>query len=294
MIYKSYKDLADTIRLNAWKVPADVDLIVGVPRSGMMVAIMLAELLNKDVATLDDLMAGHTMGCGGRSMLIKRARSKKVLMVDDTVFQGTSIKKYRHLIEMRNLPFLFIYACVYAEGEHAKEMVDIYFEDIYDPGEKLYLYEWNILHHYEHKTKFFMFDMDGVLCKEPPDERNTQEYEAYLPDAVPMVVPTTKLGAIVTYRLEKYRGVTEAWLKRWGIQYGELRMFPESDYVARGKIMNHYQYKGEIYRVAEWAQLFIESDAYQAKMINSISKKPVFCYENGMMYDKYNKLSRWE
>jgi len=287
MIYKSYKNLADTIRLNAWKVPTDVDLIVGVPRSGMMVAIMLAELLNKDVATLDDLMAGHTMGCGGRSMLIKRSRSKKVLMVDDTVFNGTSIRKYRHLIEMRNLPFQFIYACIYAEGELAKEMVDLYFEDIYQPNEKLYLYEWNILHHYEHKTKFFMFDMDGVLCKEPPDERRTEEYEAYIKDAVPIVVPTTKVGAIVTYRLEKYRGVTEAWLKKWGIECGELRMFSAADYIERGKVMNHYQFKGEIYRDAEWAQLFIESSAFQADWINYISHKPVFCYEDGELYDRY-------
>lgn len=288
MMYKSYKDLADTIRLNAWKVPKDVDLIVGVPRSGMMCAIMLAELLNKDVATMDDLVAGHTMGCGGRSMLIKRARSKKVLMVDDTVFQGTSLKKYRHLIEMRNLPFQFIYACIYAEGEHAKEMVDIYFEDIYQPNEKLYLYEWNILHHYEHKTKFFMFDMDGVLCKEPPDERRTEEYEAYIKEAVPIVVPTTKVGAIVTYRMEKYRKVTEAWLKRWGIECGELRMCPAKDYHQRAWKMQPDVFKGEIYREAKWAQLFIESNAYQAKIINSISKKPVFCYEDGVMYNNYN------
>lgn len=287
MIYKSYKNLADTIRANAWKVPTDVDLIVGVPRSGMMVAIMLAELLNKNVASLFDLVERHTMGCGGRQMLIKSGQLKKILVVDDTVFNGNSITSFRKLVENRHLPYQFIFACIYAEGEHAKEMVDIYFEDIYDAGEKLYLYEWNILHHYEHKTKFFMFDMDGVLCKEPPDERNTQEYEAYLPDAVPIVVPTTKVGAIVTYRMEKYRGVTEAWLKRWGIECGELRMFPATDYVARGKVMNHYQFKGEAYRDAEWAQLFIESSAFQADWINYISHKPVFCYEDGNLYDRY-------
>jgi uncharacterized HAD superfamily protein len=254
----------------------------------MMCAIILAELLNKDVATLYDLVAGHTMGCGGRSMLIKKNKSKKVLMVDDTVFNGTSINKYRHLIEMRNFPFKFIYACIFAEGEYAKEMVDIYFEDIYDKDQKLYLYEWNILHHYEHKTKFFMFDMDGVLCKEPPDERRMEEYEAYIKDAVPIVVPTTRVGAIVTYRMEKYRGVTEAWLKRWGIECGELRMCSAADYHQRTLTIRPDVFKGEIYREAKWAQLFIESSAYQAQMINTISGKPVWCYENGVMYDKKN------
>lgn len=282
MIYKSYKDLADTIRRNAWKVPADVDLIVGVPRSGMMVAIMLSELLNKPCASIYDYE--RQMFTGGRGMLMKHEEVKKVLVVDDTVFNGNQMSRAKKLMNLADVKVLF--ACIYAEGEHAKEMVDIYFEDIYQPNEKLYLYEWNILHHYEHKTKFFMFDMDGVICKDPPDERNTQEYEVYLPDAVPVVIPTTKVGAIVTYRLEKYRGVTEAWLKRWGIECGELRMFDAPDYVARGKVMNHYQFKGEIYRDAEWAQLFIESSAFQADWINYISHKPVFCYENGELYDK--------
>ena len=40
----TYDDIATTIRRNVWKVPSDVDLIVGVPRSGMIAALMLSEL----------------------------------------------------------------------------------------------------------------------------------------------------------------------------------------------------------------------------------------------------------
>lgn len=52
MTYTTYEDLSNCIRRNVWKVPADVDLIVGVPRSGMIPALMLAELMNKRCADL--------------------------------------------------------------------------------------------------------------------------------------------------------------------------------------------------------------------------------------------------
>ena len=42
MIYKSYQDLSCTIRRMLWKIPSDVGLVVGVPRSGMIAALMVA------------------------------------------------------------------------------------------------------------------------------------------------------------------------------------------------------------------------------------------------------------
>ena len=91
---------------------------------------------------------------------------------------------------------------VFAEGKDAKNIVDIYFKENYIPGEKLYLYEWNILHHYENRTKYMLWDIDGLVCKDPPDDRNIEAYEAYLLNAIPMIIPTTQIGAFVTYRLE--------------------------------------------------------------------------------------------
>lgn len=83
MTYKSYEDLSDCIRRNAWKIPQDVDLIVGVPRSGMIPALMLAELLNKRRADLDAFIEGREMSCGGRQRLMRETvRTKKVLVLD--------------------------------------------------------------------------------------------------------------------------------------------------------------------------------------------------------------------
>ena len=286
MSYTSFNDLTNTIRTNLWKVPQDIDLIVGVPRSGMLAAILLSEYINKRVADLDSFISGVEVKTGSRGRNIKKSAVKRVFVLDDTVFGGGSMNKVRERLEPMKGKYEFIYACVYAEGRNAKEMVDIYLEDNYNPNEELWhLYEWNILHHGIRLSSRCMFDMDGVLCKEPPDERELAAYEAYLPKALPMVVPTTEVGAIVTYRLEKYRNVTEAWLKKQGIQYKALHMFQADTYEERRETERASAYKARMYKSADWALLFVESNPRQAELIAQMSGKQVFCYGNGRMYE---------
>lgn len=284
MIYTSYEDLSNCIRRNAWKVTYDTDLIVGVPRFGMIPALMLAELLNKPCADLDAFVEGRTMSCGGRERLMQKGKEKNVLILDDTVCNGTAMGKVREKVRPIADKYDITFATVYAEGRNAKNMVDLYFEDIYRPGEKVWLYEWNVLHHYAKKTKAAMWDIDGLLCKDPPDDRDQAAYESYLPEAIPMIIPTTFVGALVTYRLEKYRGVTEKWLKEHGVEYGELRMFDAPNRDVRNQTISPAKYKARLYMEADWAMLFVESDERQAERIFQRSGKPVFCYENGKMY----------
>ena len=289
MTYRNYEDISDCIRRNVWKVPQDVNLIVGVPRSGMIPALMLAELLNKRCADMDAFIEGREMSCGGRRRLMREEdggveRKMKVLVLDDTVFFGNAMRKARERLAPLEGKYEIIYGCVYAEGRNAKQMVDIWLEDIWREEEKIWLYEWNVLHHYGKKTQLCMWDIDGLVCKDPPDDRNTAAYEAYLPDAVPMIIPTTRIGAFVTYRLEKYRGVTEAWLQRHGIDYGKLLMFDAPDRNIRNSMMSPAKYKARLYLQASWAQLFVESSAHQAERIFQLAGKPVWCYENGKLY----------
>lgn len=282
MKYITYADMASTIRRNIWKVPYDVDLIVGVPRSGMIAALMIAELTGRRVSDIDTFLAGHVMDNGGRGKYISSTPIRKVLVVDDTVYAGSAISKARKKLSCLENQYTIIYGCVFAEGKQSRELVDMYFEYNFDTKETLYLYEWNICQHYEHKAQLIMFDLDGVISRNPPDDRNTKDYEAYLPNAIPMVVPRTMIGGICTYRLEKYRQVTEQWLEQHGIRYGSLKMV-NATYDERKKIYSS-SYKADWYARSEWAQLFIESDPYQAPVISRLSKKPVYCYENNIMY----------
>lgn len=292
MIYTTYQDLSDCIRRNAWKVPADIDLIVGVPRSGMIPALMLAELLNKQCADLDAFLNGHIMSYGVRGNLSQNhvryaaamPQQKKVLVIDDTVWAGNAINQARERLSSLAGQYDFIFCCVYAESENAKQMVDLYFEDTYRPGEKILFKEWNVLHLPQRRTKVSMWDIDGLLCKDPPDDSDTAAYEQYLPNAIPLIIPTTKIGALVTYRLERYRAVTEEWLHRHGIEYGQLVMFPSNDREERNHTQSPSRFKARQYAAATWAQVFYESETRQAERIYLLSSKPVFCYENGQMY----------
>ena len=164
-------------------------------------------------------------------------------------------------------------------------MVDLYFEDVRVPGVGLYLYEWNIMHFDADYSEHFMYDIDGIVCKDPPDENvDTNAYEEYIKNPVTMVIPSRKLGAFVTYRLNKYRNITETWLKSLGIEYNNLYMFNAKSYAERANSATPAQYKSLVYGNADWAMLFIESDDKQAQEIAKATHKPVFCFENGKMY----------
>lgn len=284
MIYKSYEDLSGTIRRNLWKIPQDVDLIVGVPRSGMIAALMVAEITNRRCADLDAFAEGRVMSCGDRMEGAEGQEIRKVLVIDDTVNTGRSIKRARKSLEHLGDRYDIIYGCVYARGRFAKEYADLWLEDIFSEKERWYLYEWNMLHHNENKTSRMMWDIDGLMCLEPPSEKNTGDYEAYIRHAVPMVLPTATVGAVVTYRLEKYREQTEEWLQSNGVTFRELVMFDAPDRLSRRAMSSPGKYKAAVYKAARWALLFVESDPHQAEMIHDITGKPVYCYEDGRMY----------
>lgn len=284
--YTSYEDLANIIRQNIWKIPANTDLIVGCPRSGLICALMISEIINKPVIDLDGFINGQQPWIGGsRTHLAeKELKYKNILVLEDTSFTSNSIiKAKQRILEMPNANELNVLSCaIFAEGADAKNKVDIYFIENYNPN-CWNIYEWNILQHDIYFTQFCMFDIDGIICKDPPDERNKEAYEKYIENAIPQVIPSSQVQALVTFRLNKYRDVTEKWLKDHGVQYNMLYMFNSDSYEVRSHY-NPAEYKAMIYKNANWAQMFIESDIWQAPQIAQLSEKPVFCYANGKVY----------
>ena len=284
MIYHNYADMLNCIRRDAWKVPSDVDLIVGIPRAGMIPALILAELLNKRCADLDTFIEGRETSFGRRGGMMRSGTPGKVLVMDDSVCSGVALVKVRERLAPLTDRYDILYGTIYLENPDAKSMVDIYFEDISMQGSRVFWKEWNILHLFPKRVKKSMWDIDGLLCKDPPDDRDIIAYERYLPKAIPMVIPSSKVGAIVTYRLEKYRGVTEEWLRKNGVEYDRLMMFNAQSRDERNQTESPSNYKARLYREASWAQLFIESEPRQAERICQRSGKPVYCYANGKLY----------
>lgn len=288
MKYITLADLSETIRKNIWKIPRDIDFIIGIPRSGMIAASMIASYLNVPLIDINSFLYGIEPYGGSRLDYFKfsHIKSNKALVVDDTVFFGGAMNTAKS--KLSNVKGLnFIYMCVYLEGKGINS-VDIFLEDVrmyVNDKAPIVLYEWNIFQHHECFMKDWLFDMDGVLCLNPLDERNEDEYINYIKNATPLFIPRTKIGGVVTYRLSKNAEITKKWLTDNGIRYNELVMFNANSWDERNKMgISPEIHKSNFYKSRDNYKLFIESDDDQARKIAEISKKPVFCVETNKMY----------
>ena len=278
MNFKSFGDLSMDIARNIAKIPQEVDLIVGIPRSGVMAASILALTLNKkfcDVtAFLDNrsLRHGHTRTpSNGELMYPLHART--VLLLDDSVDTGESMRRVLTEMAVLREGRTFISAAVYS-SERATAAVDIFFERVTMPR----VFAWNLFHRKE--LAQCCVDIDGVLCIDPTTDENDDgaRYMKFLTSATPMARPTYKIGHLVTSRLEKYREPTERWLAAHGIQFEHLHMLDLPTAEERRRRGCHASFKAATYRAIEDATLFIESEPRQAEEIARLSGKPVLDY----------------
>ena len=289
MKYITLSDLSSTIRNNIWKIPRDIDLIIGVPRSGMIAASIIASYLNIPLIDIDSFINGSKPWGGLRLEYFTTAHTKtnKVLVIDDTVSSGRAMNETRKKLSNINDGTQFIYMCIYLEG-WGEKTVDIYLDDIrkYTNNFKdIVLYEWNIFQHHPSLMNSCLYDIDGVFCVEPPDERNEEEYLNYIKNATPLFIPRTKIGGIITYRLIKNKEITQKWLSDNGIKYDELVMFGANNWDERNKIgISSERYKADFYKLHNNYTLFIESSDYQARKIAELSNKQVYAVETNKMY----------
>ena len=275
--YRTFGELAQCIRRNIKKVPNDIDLVVGIPRSGIIPAYMIALFKNKKCCSLDEFLAGTSSSEGLRKFEEKEI--KKVLIVDDSCFAGVEMNRVKEKLAEKNKKYEFVYMAVYVRQE-SKELVDFWMEEVTCPR----IWQWNYLNH--SITKSSCFDLDGVLCQDPTDEENDDgpKYLEFIKNAKPLYIPQYKIYAIVTSRLEKYRRETEEWLKKHNVQYGQLIMLDLPSKEERVKQKIHAKFKAEQYKKLTQTALFVESNPKQAREIALLSGKTVMCVANDEIY----------
>jgi uncharacterized HAD superfamily protein len=260
-----------------------------VPRSGMIGASIIASYLNVPLIDVDSFINGSNPWGGLRLEYFTTAHTKtnKVLVIDDTVSSGRATNETRKKLSNIDNGTQFIYMCIYLEG-WGENSVDLYLEDVRKYTEnftKIVIYEWNIFQHHPDLMNKCLYDIDGVLCVEPPDERNEEQYIQYIKNAIPLFIPRTKIGGIITYRLIKNLDITQKWLNDNGIKYNELTMFNAKTWEERRKKgIPPENYKADFYNSHNNYELFIESSDYQAKKIAEITNKPVYSVETNKMY----------
>ncbi|WP_432797352.1 phosphoribosyltransferase family protein [Poriferisphaera sp. WC338] len=275
MNFRTFNDLNQSITQHLHKMPRDIDLVAGIPRSGLIPANLIALYLNKPLADLDGLLEGRTLSVGQRLGDQSTLPSNPhVLLVDDSISTGHALDRAKNKIASSTFTGSWQTLVIYAENK-SKHKVDHHLEICPQPR----MFQWNWAH--SGQLSNACLDIDGVLCVDPTVEQNDDgsNYIDFIRTAQPLNIPTTKVGALVTSRLEKYRAHTEAWLTQHNIQYDQLIMLDLPDAETRRRLRTHAAHKAAFYKKSRY-NLFVESAPQQAITIAQTTGKAVFCTDN--------------
>jgi len=283
MNFKTYADLSKDVKLNLHQIKKEnFDLIVGIPRSGMIPAYMIALSLNLNCTTIQAYLNNDKLKHGQTRQVAKGIsfpwEAKKVLVVDDSIATGNSLAALKESIPpelMKKLTFLAFYS-----SKPVRSEVDMLIAHVPNPR----VFEWNIFHH--PMLGDALLEMEGILCKAPLLEQTKTEeaYLDYINNVESFIIPNHKIHSIVTRRNEKYREQTEAWLKKSDVAYDNLIM--DSSPI-NGKMVNtdtNYRLKVLHYKKSD-TKLFFESEPSEARKLCKLAAKAVYCVANNRMYN---------
>jgi hypoxanthine phosphoribosyltransferase len=182
-----------------------VDVIVGIPRFGLIVAGIIAEIQGLPLSTPDHMC--NMIAWNKEPFVVKKGMT--ALLVDDSMGSGDTMQKYKSLLE--SYGFVVKTAVVY------KQNVGNYKVDYYLHSFTGYpMFEIERIKNYNRTCS----DMDGVIC----EDYTGGSYRSFLSHAKLLNKPKYELQAIITARIEPYRDITEVWLKEHDIKYNHLYM----------------------------------------------------------------------
>lgn len=280
--FVSISDLAVLVRKNLQNIPRDIDLIVGVPRSGMIPAYLIGLYVNRLVTDLtsfiDNKAPGHGMWRSVGVGLATPHEARSILLVDDSYLSGAAMGDAVRRIHGAGYRGRVV-TCAAIVVPSMTEQIDLHFLRMPMPR----VFEWNVLHHSIVQNS--CFDLDGLLCVDPTDDENDDgpNYEKFLQTARPLLRPSGKIGHVVSARLEKYRKQTEGWLASNKIEYECLHLIDLPSAAERRRLSVHHVHKAEVYKATNSA-LFFESEPDQSHKIARLAAKPVLCTTNMTMY----------
>lgn len=271
MNFVSYARLVKDVVEWSSTLPWDYDVIVGVARSGMLPATILALHRNIALADVTTFGVGQILAGGFRDQHQGRQRA---LVVDDSTLSGRSLRSAEACLSKLE-GWSIDYAAVYGTATAGQT----FFKLLPIPR----IFEWNMFHSFW--AQHACVDIDGVLCRDPTSKENDDGpcYLDFIRTVEPRHRATVQLHTLCTGRLEKYRTQTADWLVRNGIHYKNLVMHPARSKDERMQLRDHAFRKAAHYRQSP-CKLFIESSDWQAKEIFERSRKPVICTDMMRLY----------
>jgi len=251
--------IRDTLRL-CEMIETDFDIVVAIPRSGMVVGSIISVLFGKPLTTPDVLAEGRVWMSNKVGEVQDITSETRLLLVDDGIQYGSAFENAIFQIR-RKYPCIKIKTVVLYAHNGTKNKVDVHLMEI--PKNHDNYCDYSIMHC---KPKKVAFDLDGVLCRDYCDG-----YQ----NAQPYLIPAYEIDCIITARLECDRKVTEQWLEHYGVRYRMLCM--------RQLWENPLEFKASVL-IKEKPLLYVESDRWIAKECNERTGVRCLCLQDGVLY----------
>jgi len=271
-LIKTSQLIQDTIIL-CGALPVDITGVVGVPRSGMIPASVVSTHLHLPLGEFRNNHI-HWLNTGWRGQSLQPG--DKYLFIDDTVYEGHALSKVRSIFGPNH-----IYGAVYVRPQAAyKKLVDICYGLLPTP----HFLEWNllnsgfvvgqvVLHLKRYIREGIGSDFDGVIVH---DDMSGGIYHTPYLISKRAPVPLVITG----------RGIDE--------MEPTLQLIAKYNINIRSLVMRPLHVPNNLYDIAKWKAsvfkqhpnlgLYIESSAYQAKIIAEEceeTKQYVLCIEDG-------------
>lgn len=260
-------DFSDSIKGKGY------DAVIGIPRSGMVVASQMSIRLGIPLYSLGEYGPVYL---GGGLRVRRRGGSAepvKAIMVEDSTASGHSLLEAEKWMDGLMEKWGVCKAAIYSVPGQIENL-----EEYHRELDLPHWFEWNLIW-----NKWIMdqwkvgVDFDGILCPDftPDQDDDGWRYLDAMKKARCLVPSGTHIYAIVTARLEKYRPWTEDWLTKHGITYEHLIMGPWGDRNERSKVCLG-SYKAD-HCEALGVGMFIESCPVQSEVMRSRRYQPVLC-----------------
>lgn len=292
--FLSCREYQKDIMKLVYRIPSEVDTIIGISRSGIYPASMVAMMTHLPLLIFrqskkDIIEAGNGYRLkSDKDGVIHDLPGKNPIVIDDTVMTGNSFAMCRKLLEKDHPNIIF--ASVYCNpGANVKP--DLWVRDLNHP----HFLEWNLFNSiFSHNIAT---DFDGVLCQdcEIAQDDDGPRYLDFIRNAKPKnLMRKVQVPLIVTARLEKYRKETINWLKRYNIKFNKLIMHPAEtlaernrDDISAFKAKHIIEWANKIENRHSWKfPIFVESNDYQARQIAKITNILTICTDTYQCYNE--------
>lgn len=247
--------------------------VAGCPRSGLQASEIAIRL---DVSLYEASAEFGLRRCSSgmrmyKSQLhgVRRVHNGPIVIVEDSTCSGHSVRALKNHPQLAALPIFAVYA-----GNQGRSLIDGFAVNLDMP----HWFEWNFFGNGQllRENRVGM-DWDGVLNDDCPLELDDDgpDYLEWIRSVKPIRTPRAyRVPFIITARRDVYRAECETWLERYGINYGELVMFPGS-FQQRGKT-DIGEWKAQQCRDRN-VRLFVESCPIQSRTIAGCLKSTVLC-----------------